>query len=278
MPKIKQDHWELTYTWSASSGLRLGVVEYRGQRVLHSAAVPFIFVNYQGGPWGPYTDELRSLANEVTHRDIVRGFDLQVTYDLYGPDYRYDHVWRFHRDGQFGTFIVIHGPGEELLGRHTYQVPFRFDLDISGAEGDTFQRWQGYWADVSTEGQQRPAYPHSPEYDWQIIDKATNRRAMIRAHRGDDAECWPQHYRDSERWGSWGGVQATPPGSAGSVPALYADGQTVVNTDIVVWYLAHVSSRDLMATCGPSFQLAGFGEDHDDGAEEHHNHDHDHNH
>jgi hypothetical protein len=197
-----------------------------------------------------------------------------VTYDYYGPDYQYDHIWRFHSDGQFGTYVVIHGPGEELLGRHTYHVPFRFDLDISGAEGDTFQRWQGYWADVLTEGQQRPVQPQTPDFDWQVIDKAANRRAMIRAHRGDDAECWPLRYRSAERWGSWGGAQATPPGSPGSVPAIYADGQGVVATDIVVWYIAHVSSRDLVATCGPSFQLAGFGEE--DAEEGHEDHDHHH--
>lgn len=270
MPIIERDHWKVTYQWSKSSGLRLGVGEYRGIRVFHEASLPFVYVNYQGD-FGPFTDELRSLQTEVKIREIMYGFDLQVTYDYYGPDYQYDHIWRFLNDGQFGSFVVIHGPGEEVHGRHTYHLPFRFDLDISGEAGDTFQRWQGYWADVTHEGQQRPAFPESPEFDWQVIDKATNRRAMIRAHRGDAAECWPLRYKDAERWGSWGGVQPAAPGLPGSVPAIYADNQPIVGKDLVVWYIAHISALDLVASCGPWFSLKGFGEDdHEEGGSDHH--------
>lgn len=272
MPTIDSDHWKISYEWSTSSGLRLGVCEYRGIRVLHGAAVPFVYVDYQG-PFGPFTDQLKSLEGTVSQREIIHGFDLQVSYDWYGPDYRYDHIWRFHDDGQFGSFVIIHGPGEELAGKHTYHIPFRFDLDISGAKGDTFQRWQGYWDDVTHERRLVPAFPDSPDFDWQVIDKQASRRAMIRAHRGDNAECWPLLYKKAEHWGSWGGAQASPPGSPGSVPAIYADGQSIVSTDIVVWYVAHVSALDLVAVCGPWFALEGFGEDqHDDDVEDPHHH------
>src|SRR5438093_9536589 len=99
MPTIESDQWKVAYGWSASSGLRLGVCEYRGVQVLHGAAVPFVYVNYQGD-FGPFTDELKSLESEVGQREIMYGFDLQVTYDFYGADYQYDHIWRFHSDGQ----------------------------------------------------------------------------------------------------------------------------------------------------------------------------------
>jgi hypothetical protein len=36
----------------------------------------------------------------------------------------------------------------------------------------------------------------------------------------------------------------------GSVPAIYDSNQSVQNTDVVLWYIAHVSSRDLVATSG----------------------------
>lgn len=168
MPSIEQDNWKISYELSPSSGVRLGACEYQGTRVLHSAAVPFVYVQYQGADIGPFTDELLSVSNEVELREIVKGFDICIRYDLYGPVYQYDHIWRFHNDGQFGSAIVIHGPGEEIAGRHTYYIPFRFDIDISGEAGDSFQarRRTGEWRDVEYEGAYRPLIrPHDHDDD-----------------------------------------------------------------------------------------------------------------
>jgi len=281
MPSISESNWDVTYYWSADSGLQLGTCDYRSIRVLWSASIPFVFVDYPGGVWGPFTDFLRSTSANVEVRQIVRGFDLKVTYDLYGADYQYGHIWRFHDDGQFGSTIVIQGPGEEIDGRHAYHVPFRFDLDISGASGDSLQRWgslgrTGYWMDVLHEGQQLPAGDPCSDFDWQVIDKVTNRRAMIRAGECDNGEIWALQYSEIESWSSWGGAQGSPPGSPGSVPALYGNDQSVQDSDIVVWYIAHRSSRDLVASCGPWFKLAGYGDLPHDGDEDDHPHDGDH--
>jgi hypothetical protein len=288
MPTLDRDNWVVTYEWSEDSGLRLGPCSYKGTQVLYGASVPFVYVKYAFDAFGPFTDVLRTAEGGGGHdheehghdeepepahhaaggpvdvRDIMMGFDVRVTYDVYGADYQYSHVWRFHDDGQFASTIVIHGPGEEILGQHIYHVPFRFDLDLSGASGDSFQRWVpvgqhgGFWSDVLQEGRQTPSPLLSTPYDWQVIDKATGRRAMIRAGEHDNGEIWALRYSDLENWSSWGGAQASPPGTAGSVPAVYSSGQSVQDTDIVIWYIAHVSSHDLIATCGPWFKLAGF--------------------
>jgi hypothetical protein len=274
MPSIDHSNWHVTYYWSASSGLRLGPCDYQSIRVLHDAAVPFLYVNYAGNAFGPFTDELQSTSADVEVREIMHGFDLKVTYDLYGPDYQYDHVWRFHHDGQFGSTIVIQGPGEEINGQHTYHVPFRFDLDLSGASGDSFQRWldPGGWTDVAQEGQAPPTVSASPHFDWRLIDKGSDKGALVRARVGDDGELWALHYKPLESWSSWGATGASPPGSPGSVPALYASGESVRNTDIVVWYIAHISALERVTACGPWFKLEGFpkpeepdgdGHDHD---------------
>ncbi len=288
MPSLTRDNWTVSYAWSADSGLRLGPCDYKGTRVLHSASVPFIYVKYASGAFGPFTDVLRAGTGDGGHdhggdhdhgeeadhgddgegavdvREIMMGFDLRVTYDYYGADYEYSHIWRFHDDGQFASTIVIQGPGEEITGQHTYHVPFRFDLDISGASGDSFQRWVpvgpggGFWSDVWHEGRHTPSPLLSTPYDWGVVDKSTGRRAMIRAGEHDNGEIWALRYSELENWSSWGGAQASAPGSPGSVPSLYSSGQSVQDTDIVIWYIAHVSSRDLIATCGPWFKLAGF--------------------
>jgi hypothetical protein len=99
------------------------------------------------------------------------------------------------------------------------------------------------------------------------------------------AELWALRYSEVESWSAWGGAQAAAPGSAGSVPAIYSNNGSVQNTDLVLWYIAHISSRDLVATCGPWFKLEGFapveeepedGHHHDHEHDSGHDHDHDH--
>jgi hypothetical protein len=273
MPTITRENWRVTYQWSQSSGLRLGAADYQGIRVLYAASVPFVHVSYQGDAYGPFTDELRSTTKEVVLREIVKGFDLVVKYDLYGADYEYDHVWRFHDDGQFGSMIVIHGPGEEIHDRHTYHIPFRFDLDLSGASGDSFQARSplGTWMDVADEGRTFPSFGGGGDYAWRLIDKTTGKSARLRARTGDSAEVWALRYKAAEAWGSWGGAQASTPGSPGSVPAIYSDGQSVQDADVVLWYIAHVSALDRVSVCGPWFALDGFPPpDEDDGHIDHH--------
>jgi hypothetical protein len=256
MPSVKLANWNVSYYWSKSSGLRLANCDFHSERVLHSASVPFVYVNYQGDSSGPFTDELKSLG-DVEVREIMFGFDLKVTYDFYGEDYQYEHVWRFHEDGQFGSAIVIQGPGEEILGRHIYHVPFRFDLDLSGASGDSFQRLgPDGWADVKEEGRHTPVAP--PAYDWRVIDKKSGRSARVRARSQDNGELWALRYKEAESWGSWSSAGAGAPGSPGSVPAVYANAQGVQNTNVVLWYVAHKPSVELPVVCGPWFSLEGF--------------------
>jgi hypothetical protein len=256
MPTINLANWHVEYLGSTDGSMRLGKCDYAGVRAIHSAAVPFVYVNYAGDASGPFTDTLTCEA-AVQVRQIMNGFDLQATYD-FGDDYMYDHVWRFHDDGQFGSAIVVHGPGEEIHGNHTYHLPFRFDLDISGSKGDSFQRRSPArrWVDVAKEGRQTPVV--APDYDWRVIDKASRRSATIRARTGDDAELWALRYKRSESLSSAGFALPGPPGSPGSVPAIYADGQSVQGTDLVVWYIAHLSAFERVVACGPWLRLEGY--------------------
>jgi hypothetical protein len=257
MPVEKAANWRVSYYWSKSSGLRLGTCDFGGERVIHSASVPFVYVNYWGNTSGPFTDRLQSKSSTVEVREIMRGFDLKVVYDLYGEDYQYEHVWRFHDDGQFGSTILIHGPGEEIYGRHTYHIPFRFDIDMSGASHDSFQKaGASGWEDVSTEGSFRPVAP--PAFDWRVIDKKSGHAARVRARASDAAELWALAYKEAESWGSWGSAGAGVPGSPDSVPAIYDNGQSLQDTNVVLWYIAHIPAIDRVTACGPWFALEGL--------------------
>jgi hypothetical protein len=276
MPVVTRENWHVNYHWSQSSGLKLGTCDYQGIRVLRDASVPFVYVKYEGDSSGPFTDELQSLSTSIEVREIMFGFDLKVVYDSYGADYQYAHVWRFLHDGQFGSKIIIHGPGEEIDGRHVYHIPFRFDLDVSGAGADSFEKRSasGRWSAVSREGQFKPVGPPGT-FEWRVIDHADRKAAHIRPGlTDDDAELWALRYRRSESWSSFGGAEEGPPGSPGSVPAIYATGESVKESDVVLWYIAHVTSVDLPRACGPWFHLQGFPppEDDDDGGDHHHDH------
>jgi hypothetical protein len=136
-------------------------------------------------------------------------------------------------------------------------------IGVSGASGDSFQQWLGtffgFWANVAQEGQfiSNPSLP-AFFYDWQVVDNATGKRAMVRARDGDNGEIWALQYSGLESWSSWGGAQSSAPGAPGSVPAIYDNNQSVQNTDVVLWYISHIPSLNLVTGCGPSFRLVGF--------------------
>ena len=76
MPVLKAANWRVRYYWSKSSGLRLGVCDYGEQRIIHSAAVPFVYVNYWGnlGSQG-YNFQAGSNQNEVITSQISLVFN-----------------------------------------------------------------------------------------------------------------------------------------------------------------------------------------------------------
>jgi hypothetical protein len=258
MTLISQDNWDVNYFISPDSDLRLGNCDYNGTRVIYAASVPFIYVNYSAGFF--FTDRVESNSGIADVRNIADGFDIRASYDLYGGSYLYEHIWRFYSDGQFGSTIIVHGPGVDHNDNHTYHVPFRYDLDVSGASGDSFQRRFlpfAPWANVAQEGRVLSFFPPTL-FNWRLLDTATGKRAMIRTREGDNGEIWALQYSSLEAWTSWGGSQSTPPGSPGSVPAVYDNNQSVQNTDVVLWYIAHIPSANLITGCGPSLKLLGF--------------------
>ena len=253
MATVDHSNWHVEYEGSAKGPLRLGRCDYAGVEVIYSAVVPYVYVDYLTSPPGPFTDQL-ACRDDVEFRETMNGFDLKATYD-FGADYLYEHIWRFHDDGQFGSAMVIHGPGEEIRGRHTYHLPWRFDFDVGGAGGDCFQyRFGGTeWADLGREGRVRPSHP--PEFEWRVLDNASGRNVQARSRVGDSAEAWALSYKRSESFSAFGATGSGPPGAPHSVPAIYDNDEPLQNTDVVFWYIAHIPAIDRVSVCGPWFAL-----------------------
>jgi hypothetical protein len=269
MATITDHNWKVEYKWSTSSGLVVGPCEFMGVRVLHDMAVPFVYVNYAGDAFGPFTDELRSTTKRIERREIMHGFDLKASYDLYSDDYLYEHVIRFHSDGQFATRVVIQGPGEENQGKHVYHIPFRIDLDVGGSKADSFQKrsGSGRWSNVAREGRNEAV--ETGGYEWRVVDTPQDRSILVRPGQFDDGELWALAYKEVEGWSAAGGAGEGVPGETGSVPALYDNNESVQDADVVLWYIAHVPSAELPRACGPWFALRGYPEPPPDMDEDH---------
>jgi hypothetical protein len=198
MTLITDSNWDVNYFISQGSDLRLGNCDYNGTRVIYAASVPFIYVNYSAGFF--FTDRVESNSGIADVRNIADGFDIRASYDLYGGSYLYEHIWRFYSDGQFGSTIIVHGPGVDHNDNHTYHVPFRYDLDVSGASGDSFQRRFlpfAPWANVAQEGRVLSFFPPTL-FNWRLLDTATGKRAMIRTRRattGRSGRCSTPRWR-----------------------------------------------------------------------------------
>ena len=81
MSSITRANWHVSYLGGPGGGLRLGACDYAGVRVIHSAAVPFVYVDYLGDSSGPFTDNL-DCKDTLQVRDVMNGFDLKVSYDF----------------------------------------------------------------------------------------------------------------------------------------------------------------------------------------------------
>ena len=85
-------------------------------------------------------------------------------------------------------------------------------------------------------------------------------------------ELWALAYKEVEGWSAAGGTGEGPPGSPGSVPAVYDTNESVQDADVVLWYIAHVPSTELPRACGPWFALNGYPEPEPDEEDDDHHH------
>jgi len=131
---------------------------------------------------------------------------------------------------------------------------------VGGSPHDSFQQRaaSGRWTNVAREGGHKPA--RVGMYDWRVLDRTQDRGIVVRPGQFDDSELWALTYKDVEGWSAAGGAGEGIPGSPGSVPAVYDNNESVQDTDVVLWYIAHVPSSELPRACGPWFALDGYPE------------------
>jgi len=259
------------------SGVELRAVSYRGKRVLRRAHVPILNVRYDGNACGPYRDwqneESRFKAEGAavapgfrlcpdpattileSGRDrgnfagvavFVDGQEVELVSELEAGWYRYVSRWRLHADGtiraRFGFGAVRNSCVCETHHHHAY---WRLDFAIAGAEDD-----------VVLEHNDPPLPGHADNWHtlrhevrrkrnpgrkrrWRIKNRGTNEGYVLvpGAHDGEAdsygvGDFWALRYRPGQ-------VDDHPAGDTRAHIDRFVNGDSIVGTDVVVWYAGH---------------------------------------
>lgn len=264
---IEQAGWKVHWRMTESSGVMVYLVDYNGHRVMWEGSLPYVTIDHQRqdlsvgdeeaappshGPfWVPLGE--RTLAGKVRVDEFRGGFEIVA--DFVAGYYRYTQLWRFHKDGRIGPWLVIHGPG--IHDTHTYHPHWRFDFDLDGPNNDALERFEeGHWTRVEEEDW----FPYTGESDkdgnvWRQIDFGSGAAVSIRPHANEDAELFAVRYRDGE----WPPFSPRNEEGAQSFPAAYVGSESLEGQDVMLWYVAHIHyDTSFPFTAGPWIRLSGF--------------------
>ncbi|MGH2949559.1 MAG: hypothetical protein ACRDPC_25430, partial [Solirubrobacteraceae bacterium] len=260
------------------SGVELRSVAYRGKRVLRRAHVPILNVRYDGDACGPYRDwqneESRFQAQGAavapgfrlcpepattileSGRDrgnfagvaiFVDGEEVELVSELAAGWYRYVSRWRLHANGtiraRFGFGAVDSSCVCEVHHHHAY---WRLDFDIAGAADDTVLEFNdpplpGHadsWHTLRHEVRRRRNADRKRR--WRVKNRGSGEGYLIVPGAGDGEA---DSYGVGDFWAlrrRRGQIDDYPIG--GSTRAhldRFVNRESIVGTDVVVWYAGH---------------------------------------
>jgi hypothetical protein len=181
----------------------------------------------------------------------VDGLEVVLVSEMQAGWYRYVSEWRLHADGtirpRFGFSAVS---SSCVCNVHHHHVYWRLDFDIRIAGKNVVREynewpWFGQWHTKRFETQR----PRSPQFNrrWQVRNTATGEAYDIVPGPDDgvataspdwpfpQGDVWIVRYRGSE---IDNGVHATGPPYEANI-GNFVNGESIENTDVVVWYGAH---------------------------------------
>lgn len=259
--QIKDANWSVHWRMTESAGLQIFLADYKGDRVVWEASLPYVTIDHQRQSLGVEDDSpeahgpfwmplgRRSLVGRVRTNSFRGGFEIAADF-VTGP-FRYTQLWRFHDDGRLSPWLTIHGGG--VHDEHTYHPHWRFDFDVDGALDDALEHFEeGRWNRVAEEGW-LPATEHDEDGTvWRQVDFGSGHAVNIRPHAWEDAELFALRYHEGEA------PPYTPRAEAGSqpFPAAYVGAEPLDGQDVTLWYVAHVHYDSAFPfTAGPSVRV-----------------------
>jgi Cu2+-containing amine oxidase len=258
-PSAQQPIWQLNYalvSYPDAEGIAITQARYRGHQVFYKASLPSLRVQYDGNAVGPYKDSLSyDNAQPVSGTNRVKVYTVW-SWGLSGVAvesfhqigwYKLIERWTFWADGRVTP--RLYSGGLLYIIDHRHHPYWRFDFDVDGAAHDTVFEYNTTTPDLGW----GPGW-HVKQYEisrvknpatsrsWAIMDTGSQRGYHIIPGSTDgiaDAfaprDLWVLRYRGAEdRHGQQG--NATDDGLA-----AYMTGEATADTDVVVWYCAHMA-------------------------------------
>ena len=263
---IREANWQVHWNVTESAGVKLYLADYKGKRVLWEASLPYVLTDHHKNsiepeeegtalePHGPWWAPLgtRTLVGDVRRTQFRGGFELAA--DFQAGLHRFTQLWRFHADGRFAPWLVLHGHGLHPL--HTYHPHWRFDFDVNGATDDALEYWtEGRWHRVAEEGWLPFTGQAAPDGNvWRQVDLASDATVSVRPQKWEDAELFAIRYHAGE-WPPF-----SPRGAANDqpFPAAYVGAEPIDGEDVTLWYVAHVHyEASFPFTAGPWVRVSG---------------------
>jgi hypothetical protein len=267
---IAWNEWSFDWDLQELNGLVLKNVHFRNRKVMHKASLPVIRVKYDDDT-GPFNDQLGSdgfakytdcndkyVCSASFEWDATQWLELRCGCHI--GAYRLHQVWQLGRDGRIKP--LVYSRGIHAAVNHVHHAYWRLDVDIDGREhNDVWVNDGENWGRYTVE----TAVVKQPGRRWAVVNNRTGRGIWIAPGPNDGhadgfskADFAIRRYHDSEDepwpFGCWSGLG-------------YDENEPVADSDIVVWYIAHLfhvaiheeeGSLGEWHDCGPLLQT-GLG-------------------
>ncbi len=264
---------------SDGSAIELVDVKYKNKLVLKRAHVPILNVLYDGNTCGPYRDWqyaentfnadpgggtnvasgvrsctvpattiLESNVDAGNHQGIAyytEGDAVVLVTELSAGWYRYISEYRFHADGtiqpRFGMGAVQNGC---TCNGHLHHVYWRFDFDINTASANRILETRGREFNAFAVPFEGKRYREKTRQTW-IIDNSKTGDAWTLSSNDNDGTATGDAYGRGDLWflsysASEFEDSAVRTNTQANLDAFVSN-QKLNNTDVVVWYGAHIN-------------------------------------
>ncbi len=270
---IDRHGWTLEHEVTASDGLRVYNVAYNGAQVLTSVKLVEWHADYGssgfrdstgcgggggGFPIYPYGDT--QILDLVDDQQQVTGFEVVQDFRMgnWGQscNYRYQQHIQFLRDGHFRVVGGAYGKGCGINA--IYRPVVRIDMAINGDDDDSFAIWdnQQGWVDQQSEflrtpyaGDNGPHHHSEDGYSWKIFDASgvgffvePGRGQFDDSGRGDYPFIYVSAHHVSEGDTDLGVIGACCHDDHQQGPDQYINGESISETNIVLWYVAQMET------------------------------------
>jgi len=257
---VSRGGWSLNYETTSSDGFRVFDAAYLGVPVLTSAKIVEWHTDY--GSTG-FVDEPgcgsyiapngETQVNDLMSGPNVIGFELVQDFRMgnWGAlcNYRYEQHNQFYNDGRFRVVGEAFGKGCSMSG--IYRPVMRIDLNLDGANGDSFDVWDGAaWQPQATEGWWSQAAPYTGQgFKWRLTDQG-GRGYFIEpgqgqfgdGGRGDFAFLYATQHHSAEGDTDLPAIGFCCNDDYQQGPDQFVNGESITGQDIVLWYVPQMQT------------------------------------